>query len=100
MTCFGEYRMRLSWFAADRPGCHNDKIRRTLTLAHSTMKICPQGDIGYPDNAVTCPTHGGLLSEILDLRPGMLVRKTYRIERLLDSGYFLLAAHYRLGRRH
>jgi serine/threonine-protein kinase len=50
------------------------------------MKICPQCDTGYPDNAVTCPTHGGLLSEILDLRPGMLVRKTYRIERLLGKG--------------
>jgi hypothetical protein len=63
------------------------------------MKICPQCDTGYPDNAMTCPTHGGLQSEILDLRPGMLVRKTYRIERLLDSGYFLLAAYHRLGRR-
>jgi serine/threonine protein kinase len=50
------------------------------------MKICPQCDTGYPDNAVTCPTHGGLLSEILDLRPGMLVRKTYRIVRLLGKG--------------
>jgi serine/threonine-protein kinase len=50
------------------------------------MKICPQCDTGYPDNAVTCPTHGGLLSEILDLRPGMLIRKTYRIERLLGKG--------------
>jgi hypothetical protein len=30
------------------------------------------------DNAVTCPTHGGPLSEILDLRPGMLIRKTYQ----------------------
>jgi serine/threonine-protein kinase len=50
------------------------------------MKICPQCDTGYPDNAVTCPTHGGLLSEIIDLRPGMLVRKTYRIERLLGKG--------------
>ncbi len=50
------------------------------------MKICPQCDTGYPDNAVTCPTHGGLLSEIIDLRPGMLIRKTYRIERLLGKG--------------
>jgi serine/threonine protein kinase len=50
------------------------------------MKICPQCDTGYPDNAVTCPTHGGLLSEILDLRSGMLIRKTYRIERLLGKG--------------
>jgi serine/threonine-protein kinase len=50
------------------------------------MKICPQCDTGYSDNAVTCPTHGGLLSEIIDLRPGMLVRKTYRIVRLLGKG--------------
>jgi serine/threonine-protein kinase len=50
------------------------------------MKICPQCDTGYPDNAVTCPTHGGPLSEIIDLRPGMLIRKTYRIERLLGKG--------------
>jgi hypothetical protein len=27
------------------------------------MKICPQCDDGYPDIAVTCPIHGGLLSE-------------------------------------
>lgn len=50
------------------------------------MKICPQCDTGYPDNAVTCPTHGVLLSEIIGLRPGMLIRKTYRIERLLGKG--------------
>ena len=50
------------------------------------MKICPQCDTGYPDNAETCPAHGGLLSEIIDLRPGMLIRKTYRIERLLGKG--------------
>ncbi len=50
------------------------------------MKICPQCDTGYPDNTATCPTHGGPLSEILDLRPGMLIRKTYRIERLLGKG--------------
>src|SRR5271157_3987517 len=50
------------------------------------MKICPQCDTGYPDNALNCPIHGGLLSEIIDLRPGMLIRKTYRIERLLGKG--------------
>jgi serine/threonine protein kinase len=50
------------------------------------MKICPQCDTGYPDNTVTCPTHGGPLSEIIDLRPGMLIRKTYRIERLIGKG--------------
>jgi TPR repeat protein len=46
------------------------------------VKICPQCDTGYPDNTVTCPTHGEPLSKILDLRPGMLILKTYRIERL------------------
>ncbi|HEY1210007.1 MAG TPA: serine/threonine-protein kinase [Terracidiphilus sp.] len=50
------------------------------------MKICPQCDTGYPDNALNCPIHGGFLSEIIDLRPGMLIRKTYRIERLLGKG--------------
>jgi hypothetical protein len=24
------------------------------------MKICPQCDTDYPDNAVTCPSHGGI----------------------------------------
>jgi len=50
------------------------------------MKICPHCETGFPDNATTCPTHGGLLSEIRDLKPGMLIRKTYRIARLLGKG--------------
>ena len=50
------------------------------------MKLCPQCDTGYPDSAATCPTHGGPLHEIRDLKPGMLIRKTYRIERLLGKG--------------
>ncbi len=50
------------------------------------MKLCPQCDTGYPDTAATCPTHGGMLSEIRDLRPGMLIRNTYRIVRKLGQG--------------
>lgn len=50
------------------------------------MKLCPQCDTGYPDSASTCPTHDGMLSEIRDLKPGMLIRKTYRIVRLLGRG--------------
>ena len=50
------------------------------------MKLCPQCATGYPDNASTCPTHGGLLSEIRDLKPGMVIRRTYRIVRKLGQG--------------
>ena len=50
------------------------------------MKLCPQCDTGYPDFHVTCPTHGVMLGEIRELRPGMLIRKTYRIVRKLGQG--------------
>ena len=50
------------------------------------MKICPKCESGYPDELQTCPLHGGLLSEIRDLKPGMLVRNTYRIVRKLSKG--------------
>jgi len=50
------------------------------------MKICPQCETGYHDSHTTCPTHGGVLSEIRDLRPGMLIRDTYRIIRKLGKG--------------
>jgi len=50
------------------------------------MKICPRCEAGYPDELTTCPVHGGLLSEIRDLKPGMLVRNTYRIVRKLSQG--------------
>jgi WD40 repeat protein/serine/threonine protein kinase len=50
------------------------------------MKICPWCDAGYHDNFTTCPIHGGLLSEIRDLKPGMLIRNTYRIVRKLGRG--------------
>jgi WD40 repeat protein/tRNA A-37 threonylcarbamoyl transferase component Bud32 len=50
------------------------------------MKICPHCETGYHDSFTTCPTHGVLLSEIRDLRPGMLIRGTYRIVRKLGKG--------------
>lgn len=50
------------------------------------MKICPQCETGYHDTHTTCPTHGGLLSEIRDLKPGMLIRGTYRIKSKLGKG--------------
>jgi len=50
------------------------------------MKICPQCECGYPDTQATCPVHGGMLSEIRDLRPGMLIRGTYRIVQKLGRG--------------
>ena len=50
------------------------------------MKICPQCESGYHDSHTTCPTHGGLLSEIRDLKPGMLIRDTYRIKSKLGKG--------------
>lgn len=50
------------------------------------MKLCPWCEAGYPDELTTCPLHGGLLSEIRDLKTGMLVRDTYRILRKLSKG--------------
>jgi eukaryotic-like serine/threonine-protein kinase len=52
------------------------------------MKFCPACKTGFPDRAETCPTHGGYLSEIIDLKPGMLIRNTYRIVRKLGAGGF------------
>jgi serine/threonine protein kinase len=42
--------------------------------------------MGYHDQITTCPTHGGMLSEIRELKAGMLIRKTYRIVRKLGQG--------------
>jgi serine/threonine protein kinase len=50
------------------------------------MKICPQCTTGYPDRETCCPTHGSTLSEIRELKPGMIVHKTYRIVRKLGQG--------------
>jgi len=50
------------------------------------MKLCPRCESGYPDSFTTCPIHGVLLSEIRDLKPGMVIRHTYRIVRKLGQG--------------
>jgi eukaryotic-like serine/threonine-protein kinase len=50
------------------------------------MKLCPRCESGYPDSFNACPIHGLLLSEIRDLKPGMLIRHTYRIVRKLGQG--------------
>jgi len=50
------------------------------------MKTCPHCNTGYPDSEATCPTHGVLLNEIIDLKPGMLIRGAYRIVRKIDEG--------------
>jgi len=50
------------------------------------MKLCPQCETGYPDSLTRCPLHGAPLSDLLELRPGMLVRDTYRIVRKLGRG--------------
>jgi len=50
------------------------------------MKTCPHCDTGYPDSDATCPVHGVLLNEIIDLKPGMLIRNSYRIVRKIDEG--------------
>jgi hypothetical protein len=52
------------------------------------MKFCPACKTGFPDRAETCPTHGGYLSEIIDLKPGILIRNTYCIVRKLGAGGF------------
>src|ERR1035438_8004912 len=60
------------------------------------LKTCPQCDSGYPDSQISCPTHGLPLNEIRDLKPGMVIRNTYRIVRSLgqgDMGAVYLAQH-------
>src|ERR1035438_5343772 len=51
-----------------------------------SMKTCPRCSTGYPDSHTTCPTHGLPLNEIRDLKPGMVIRNTYRIIRKLGQG--------------
>jgi len=50
------------------------------------MKTCPHCESGFADSHTTCPTHGVLLNEIRELKPGMLIRDTYRIVRLIGKG--------------
>jgi serine/threonine protein kinase len=50
------------------------------------MKVCPQCESGYHDSHTTCPTHGGVLSEIRDLKPGMVIHQSYKIVRKLGQG--------------
>src|SRR5580658_4784336 len=50
------------------------------------MKFCPQCDTGYPDDATACPIHAVVLTEMRDLRPGILIANSYRIFRKLGQG--------------
>jgi serine/threonine protein kinase len=66
--------------------CHNGRAAQPWSYACLNMKLCPQCETGYHDQLTSCPTHGGVLSEIRELKPGMLIHKTYRIVRKLGQG--------------
>jgi hypothetical protein len=51
------------------------------------MKTCPQCSTGYPDSHTTFPTHGVLLNEIRDLKPGMVIHKPYRMNFYPKGGH-------------
>ncbi len=63
---------------ATPPAGWTEWVRRGLLSERlsQAMKFCPQCMTGFPDRADTCPTHGGFLSEIVDLKPGMTIRIT------------------------
>jgi hypothetical protein len=52
------------------------------------MKFCPICMTGFSDRVDTCPAHGGYLSEIVDLQPGMVIRSACRIVRKPGEGSF------------
>jgi serine/threonine protein kinase len=62
-------------------GPHHRRPRAGLS-----MKLCPHCETGYHDQLTSCPTHGGILSEIRELKPGMVIHRTYRIIRKLGQG--------------
>jgi serine/threonine protein kinase len=50
------------------------------------VKYCPECKTGFPETTEYCPTHRTLLNEIIDLKPGMLIRNSYQIVRKLGEG--------------
>ena len=72
--------------ASNRLRCHNCVAENPLDYAYLDMKYCAQCPSGYPDSLFTCPMHGGVLHEIRELKPGMVIHKAYRIVRKLGQG--------------
>jgi serine/threonine protein kinase len=50
------------------------------------VKNCPYCTIDFPDHVDVCPIHGRKLTESGDLKPGKVIRDTYRIVRKLGDG--------------